>query len=124
MPALNKAVDRAKGRHSPKMRAAELTFVPISSLRSCHHRREHAIDRFAAKPVREEIGTSPMLSITVISSSEEACQYLCVCEREREREREREPRLFVHLCVCLRANVDSDRESEGLAGMTGETRRA
>ena len=55
-----------------------------------------------------------MLSITVISSSEEACQYLCVCVREREREREREPRLFVHLCVCLRANVDSDRESEGL----------
>jgi hypothetical protein len=106
------------------MRAAELTFVPISSLRSCHHRREHAIDRFAAKPVREEIGTSPMLSITVISSSEEACQYLCVCVCVREREREREPRLFVHLCVCLRANVDSDRESEGLAGMTGETRRA
>ena len=101
MPALNKAVDRAKGRQSPKMRAAELTFVPISSLRSCHHRREHAIDRFAAKPVREEIGTSPMLSITVISSSEEACQYLCVCVRERERERERESPGCLSTCVSV-----------------------
>ena len=79
VPALNKAVARAKGRHRWKMRAAVLTSDSSSSLRSCHHRREHAIDRFAAKPVKEEIGTSPMLSITVISSSEEACQYLCVC---------------------------------------------
>lgn len=71
--ALAAAVASATGCHILIKRAIWVSEAAISAFKSSHQRSEEAIARFAENPVSVEMGTSPILSSTVMSRSDEAC---------------------------------------------------